>query len=114
MISHTTNVSPMTMLWGRQARGLLAVLKEQWSGEMSISSVRPKSVAKYLDELTEQLKEASDMAKITCERTQNAYAFQYNKRAKHKKLNVGDTVLVFEKNCNNKLVSYWLVHFNII
>ena len=114
MKSATTGVSPMCMLFGKQCRGPLTVLKEQWSGETSLTSVRPKSVTQYLLELDEKLKVASDIAKDTCEITQNAYAFQYNKRAKHKKFDVGDTVLVFERTSNNKLTSEWLAPCTVL
>ena len=51
----TMGVSPYMLMYGRAARGPLAVLKESWTGECDVSLHLSKPVDDYLVDLRDKL-----------------------------------------------------------
>ena len=55
VLNATTGVSAMQMVWGRQKRGPVSVLKDVWSGDLANLPILPKPMAEYLCDLRELL-----------------------------------------------------------
>jgi len=58
----TTGLSPYHLAFGRPARGPLAILKENWTGEEVLPLNFGKSTVTFLEELKSNLQVASDFA----------------------------------------------------
>src|ERR1043165_6915063 len=108
MPNATTGISPNMLVFGKHLRGPLALLKDIWSQDFEISKSMPKSISGYLFELQQKLKLAAEIAEANTENKQQAYTSHYNKHAKMKKFEIGDKVLVFEKDSSTKILSRWI------
>ena len=103
----TTQLSPMQLVWGRQSRGPLSLLKNIWTNNFQIP-VRPPAVSEYLEELKNRLNTIACIAESASEKQQSAYVNQYNKKAVAKTFKPGDRVIVLIKiNLHSKLMSKW-------
>ncbi|GFQ78989.1 transposon Ty3-I Gag-Pol polyprotein [Trichonephila clavata] len=66
----TTGVSPFRLLYGREARGSLAILKSSWAGEIYLPTNISKSAADYLQETKIMMEKAADSASLTAAQKQ--------------------------------------------
>ena len=57
----TTGTSPYMLVYGRNPRGPLTILKESWTGENDTSVSLAQPVADYLLDLRSKLSEAADL-----------------------------------------------------
>ena len=92
--------SPFELMYGRNVRGLMAILKELWSEEISDNQVL--STYQYVIDLRERLEQTCKLAhdkKI--QGKQNTY---YDRRSRSRKFNVGDKVLLLLPTDSNKLL----------
>lgn len=103
----TTGVAPFEMLYGRQPTGPLGILRKAWTGETAVPGELGASPAAYMEELRGRLRRAAEVAELIGAKSQNAYAAQFNKRAKAKKFEVGELVLVFDDQRPGKMFPKW-------
>ena len=103
----TTGVAPFMMVYGRVPRGPLAILKESWTGDISVNSKWGIQPRKYLEELEANLKQAAQFAIEHSREKQVQYVNQYNKKARHKEFKPGDQIIVLYPMSTNKLMSRW-------
>ena len=103
----TTGVSPYKLVYGRNPRGPLAILKESWTGEASTSSSLGQSVENYLFELKAKLEEAASYAEGHTKSAQQNYAAHYNLRAREKHFQEGDQVIVLAPDNMSKGGNRW-------
>ncbi|XP_052080712.1 uncharacterized protein LOC127718696 [Mytilus californianus] len=99
----TTGFSPFELLYGRNVRGPLSVLKEQWEEPEDCQS----SVLSYLIETRERLKMLSELAhqnEMNAKQVQKRY---YDKKARSREIEVGTTVLVLLPTSESKLLAQW-------
>ncbi|GFU90092.1 retrovirus-related Pol polyprotein from transposon 17.6 [Trichonephila clavipes] len=61
----TTGVSPFRLLYGREARGPLAILKSSWAGEIHLPTNISQSAADYLQEMKIHMEKAAESASLT-------------------------------------------------
>ena len=103
----TTGVSPHEMIFGRPVRGPLQLLKDTWTGEMTVPPSISKSGEEYLQILKERLEEAKIKALENSDVNQKAYTSQYNLRSMDKTFEIGENILILMADSENKLYSNW-------
>ncbi|GBN18461.1 Gag-Pol polyprotein [Araneus ventricosus] len=103
----TTEVSPFQLMYGRQARGPLAVLKSSWSGEVPLPTNISQSAVDYLQELKLKMEQAAEQVKIFAERKQQTYADYFNRKTTSKSFMPGDQVYLLIPDSRNKLYARW-------
>ena len=87
-VQQSLGFSPFELLYGREVRGPLRVLKEHWLAEDASSNLLDQ-VADLRDRMTK----ARELAKKNLEESQTAMKVWYDKRAKERSFEAGDGVL---------------------
>ena len=103
----TLGISPNQLVYGRQGRGPLSLLKEVWSGDQTLPANLKRSTTDYLIELKRRIKVGAEIAEESWSKMQDKYLRQYNRRSKYKSFEPGDEVIVFEKDSTSKLEGRW-------
>ncbi|GFV32883.1 integrase catalytic domain-containing protein [Trichonephila clavipes] len=103
----TTGVSPFRLLYGREARGPLAILKSSWAGEIHLPTNILQSAADYLQEMKINMEKAAESASLTAAQKQNAYGDYFNKRSSVKNFNNGEQVVLLIPDSSNKIYARW-------
>ncbi|XP_055936794.1 uncharacterized protein LOC129966395 [Argiope bruennichi] len=103
----TTGVSPFKLMYGREARGPLSVLKSSWCGDIAIPLNMEKSVVDYLQEQKINLERAAEEASLIASGKQQAYAEYFNRRTASKEFKPGDQVYLLIPDSSNKLYARW-------
>ena len=105
--SSSTGVSPHQMVYGRPARGPLAVLKDSWSDGVSPDRQLSRSTEEYLGQLGDLLVKTRQIAAAHLEAAQDRNERYYNPGTQDKSFEVGDQVIFLMPTSTNKLVSTW-------
>ena len=108
----STGFSPFELLYGHTVRGLMAILKELWTGESKSTEV--KTSYQYVLELRERLEETMKLAQEELTKNQIRYKKNYDKKTKDRLFNEGDKFLVMLPTNNNKLLMQWKGPYEII
>ncbi|GFS91327.1 retrovirus-related Pol polyprotein from transposon 17.6 [Trichonephila clavipes] len=90
----TTGVSPFRLLYGREARGPLAIFKSSWAGEIHLPTNISQSAADYLQEMKINMEKAAESASLTAAQKQKAYGDYFNKRSSVKNFSIGEQVVL--------------------
>ena len=99
----STGFSPFELLYGREVRGPLDVLRETWvAGEKN-----KESVVSHVLEMRERLKEMAQIVRENVEKEQSRQKFWYDKGARSRVFSSGDLVLVLLPTSSNKLLAQW-------
>jgi len=99
----TTGYSPYLLLFGRMPRGPLCILKESWEGHQhDVPRKLGVSVERYLEDLKSRLETTAEFADKHAEIAQAQYTKYYNKHAVDKKFQVGEQVVVLDKDSTHK------------
>ena len=106
----TTGASPYMLVYGRNPRGPLTVLKESWTGVNDTRASLAQPVADYLLDLRAKLSEAAEFAQSHTDAAQQSYAAHYNLRARQKKFQEGDQVIVLAPENTGKMGNLSLIH----
>ena len=97
--------SPFELLYGRNVRGPMQILRELWSVEETDEHAR--LTYQYVIDLRERLEKTCKLAQDNVRRLdikQNAF---YDKRARSRKFDVGDKVLLLLPSESNKVLLQW-------
>jgi hypothetical protein len=106
--NETIGLPPSTLVFGRQTRGPLSILKETWEGNRELPPHCKKSVEEYLYELKEKLETAKSYADKHANAAQKRYVDQYNLRSRDKRFSVGESVLILQPDStSSKAFSKW-------
>ncbi|XP_069990681.1 uncharacterized protein [Penaeus vannamei] len=105
MPNDSLKFSPFELLYGRTVRGPLNILHELWSNNEINHEV--KSTYRYVTDLRTHLEETAKLAAAKAEISSQNYKYYYDLKAKHRKLEVGDEVLVLLATDHNKLIMQW-------
>ena len=101
--------SPFELLYGRNVSGPMAILRELWSYEVNDEEVL--STYQYVIELRERLKQTCKLARENMQIRQKTH---YDKRARSRKFDVGDKVLLLLPTKSNKLLLQWKGPYEIV
>ena len=97
--------SPFEILYGRNVRGPMQILRELWSVENTDEHAR--LTYQYVIDLRERLEKTYKLAQDNVRKLdikQNAF---YDKRARSRKFDVGDKVLLLLPSESNKVLLQW-------
>ncbi|GFV89265.1 hypothetical protein TNCV_285981 [Trichonephila clavipes] len=103
----TTGTPPFLLMYGRDPKGPLSILKSIWTGNTLLPLNMKGSVESYMKKLKEKLEVATHKAKLTSDVQQGSYAKYYNRQKKHREFAPGDQVLVLIPDSTNKLYARW-------
>ena len=104
--------SPFELLYGRNVRGPMAILRELWSDEVNDEQVL--STYQYVIELRERLEQTCKLARENLEKVQIKQKTYYDKRARSRKFEVGDKVLLLLPTESNKLLLQWKGPYEVV
>jgi len=74
-----TGVSPAELVWGRQMRGLLQVIRETWTKEDPMQQYYKMSTCEYINQLNEKIAETMKFANQNSSMAQAKMKEQYDK-----------------------------------
>ncbi|GFT65282.1 retrovirus-related Pol polyprotein from transposon opus [Trichonephila clavipes] len=103
----TTGVSPFRLLYGRETRGPLAILKSSWAGEIHLPTNISQSAADYLQEMKINMERAAESASLTAAQKQKAYGDYFNKRSSVKNFSIGEQIVLLIPDSSNKIYARW-------
>ena len=92
-------------------RGLMSILKEQWTSDIEESEV--KNSYQYVFELREKLEDTLEIAHSELQKAQQRGKPCYDRNAKVRKFKPGDKVLVLLPTDHNKLLMQWKGPYDI-
>ena len=99
----TTGFSPFELLYGREVRGPLDILKEEWVAEKRSD----ESVISHILAIRERMEEMTDIVKDNVKEAQQQQKTWYDKTARERELKPGEEVLVLLPTSSNKLLAQW-------
>ena len=104
--------SPFELLYGRSVRGPMAILRELWSGEVNDEQVL--STYQNVIELRERLEQTCQLARDNLKKVQFKQKTYYDKRARLRKFDVWDKVLLLLPTESNKLLLQWKGPYEVV
>lgn len=104
--------SPFELLYGRNVRGPMAILRELWSDEVNDEQVL--STYQYVIDLRDRLEQTCKLAHENLEKVQIKQKSYYDKRARSRRFDVGDKVLLLLPTDSNKLLLQWKGPYEIV
>ncbi len=104
-----TGFSPFELLFGRQVRGPLDLVKEQWEGIENF----PLSVGNYLSNLYDKMKSMADIAKERDQAAKQKYKEFYDKGTRPRFFEEGESVLLLMPDGHSKLEACYSGPFTI-
>ena len=99
----STGFSPFELLYGRQVRGPLDVLREVWTEEESEKTTE----ITHLVQMRKRLEKMSSLVRANSARAQKRQKKSYDAKVKEQLLEIGDEVLVLLPMKQNKLKLQW-------
>ena len=97
--------TPFELVFGRSCRGPIKILKELWTNEVVEEEV--KDAYNYMLELRERIDETCALAQKAISQSQAKNKKYYDKKARNRKLEIGDKALLLLPKSNNKLLLQW-------
>ena len=110
--SDRTGFSPFELLYGRQCRGPLAVLRELWDNSDLPSEQR--TLYNYVLELQDKLEECAQLAAETSAVSVKKYKTYFDVKSQNRQLKEGDEVLLLLPKEKNKLLVEWQGPFSVV
>ena len=96
----TTGFSPFELLYGREVRGPLDILKEEWVAEKRSD----ESVVSHILAIRERMEEMTDIVKDNVKEAQQQQKTWYDKTARERELKPGEEVLVLLPTSSKKII----------
>ena len=92
-------------MYGRTVRGPMTILKELWSSTVPDDEI--KTTYHYVIDLQERLNSTCDIARKALTKAFAKYKRHFDVRAKERRFECGDRVLLLLPTSTNKLVTQW-------
>jgi len=106
----STGFSPFELLYGRQVRGPLDLLKEQWEGTKDGTC----SVVQYVIQMRERLEEMTSLAQENIKKAQQTQKVWYDNKARERSFEPGQRVLLLLPTSENKLLAKWHGPYKVV
>ena len=106
----TTGFSPFELLYGRDVRGPLDVLRESWESHQRSSD----SIVSYVLTMREKMEKMSEIVQENISKAQRYQKKWYDKNAREREFKEGDLVLVLLPTSTNKLLARWKGPYTIL
>uniref|UniRef100_A0A8C3H6S9 ribonuclease H n=1 Tax=Chrysemys picta bellii TaxID=8478 RepID=A0A8C3H6S9_CHRPI len=103
-------LSPFELLYGRQPRGILDLLKEEWEAQ----ETRVLGTTQYALHLQERLQTLGAFARENLEQAQACQERLYNHGTRRRKFSPGDRVLLLLPSAESKLLAKWQGPYEVI
>jgi transposase InsO family protein len=103
----TTGIAPWTLCHGILPKGIVEMVKHNWSNEALLPQDLTQSPSDYLTELQNNLTIARELADETSKRMQDKYVHYYNLRTRDKSFVIGQKVLILIPDSTNKAFAQW-------
>lgn len=107
----STGFSPFELLYGRQVRGPLDVLREAWEGPQTPKS---HSVLMHILKMRDKMEEMTELVRDNLEQAQMHQKAWYDKAARQRHLNPGQKVLLLLPTSENKLLARWQGPYEVV
>lgn len=104
--------APFDLLYGRYVRGPMAILKELWTGDHSDSEAMTSYG--YVMQLRQRLEDTCRTAEEELKKAKMVQKEYYDRKAKPRRLSVGDKVLLLLPSDANKLILTWKGPFTVL
>ncbi|XP_041477315.1 uncharacterized protein LOC121425354 [Lytechinus variegatus] len=104
--------SPFELMYGRAVRGPITILKELWSEEIAEEDV--KSTYQYVLDLQDRLEMTCKVAKAELEKSSRKYKKHFDVKARERRFECGDRVLLLLPTSSNKLLMQWKGPFDVV
>ena len=105
-----TGFSPFELLYGRQPRGPLDILKECWE----LQETTPESAVCFMQKVQTRLAETREIVRENEEAAKRTQKGWYDRTARERVFQEGDTVLVLLPSVSNKLLVKWQGPYPVI
>jgi len=99
----STGFSPFELLYGRNVRGPLDILKEMWEAK----ATPPESSVSYLMKVRDRLESMTQLAQASDEAAKQRQKGWYDRTACQRSFQTGDQVLVLMPAAHSKLEAQW-------
>ena len=106
----TTGFSPFELLYGRDVRGPLDVLRESWESHQRSSD----SIVSYVLTMREKMEKMSELVQENISKAQRYQKKWYDQNAREREFKEGDLVLVLLPTSTNKLLARWEGPYTIL
>ena len=106
----STGFSPFELIYGRNVRGPLDILKESWEAKPK----SPESVVSYVLMVRERLAKLRDIVRENLEDAQATQKQWYDRNARCREFQTGDQVLLLLPTSSNKLLAEWRGPYTVI
>ena len=106
----STGFSPFELLYDREVRGPLDVLRHQWE----TSERSEESVVSYVLKMRDRLEEMTDIVQENVANSQAQQKKWYDDKARFREFQVGEQVLVLLPTSSNKLLAQWQGPYQIV
>jgi len=108
----STGFTPFELIYGHQVRTPMNILKKLWTEEEEDQEV--KTAYQYVVDMRDRLEETCEMAQRELMKVQNRNQKYYNRHAKNRKLNIGDSALLLLPTEHNKLTLSWRGPYKVV
>ena len=105
--SAATGFSPQELVFGRNLRSPLNVMREVWPNGEPEHPKLSKDALTYLTELKEQLEAASEAAEAEMRRQSDRQKRNYDRKSTIRDFKEGDLVLILKPTSSFKLLALW-------
>jgi hypothetical protein len=110
--SDRSGFSPFELLYGRQVRGPLSVLRDLWEDSTLVDEQR--TLFQYVIELREKLDECMQLAVSASEISSAKYKHYFDIKSQNRSFAHRDEVLVLLPDSSNKLLMAWKGPFQVL
>ena len=114
IINETTGFIPAEIIFGRNIRGPLYVMRNRWVDEVQSEFEQKKEVSTYMTELKSTLQDVADRAKENARKAQINLNKYFDRKSSKRKLKSGDRVLLLQPSSSHKLLEQWQGLFEVL